>query len=222
MEEKLVRFLLLVWSAALYGEVHVLMTGAVISLQYEARKQEYLTSFFSLQSYGIEPWIIIATNMHASFFDELSHQVLYPQKNNLSIRNKGVNEAMSLRASIPHLPFADDDIVIKLTGRYCLHKRSLLDLIETSSNDYDVWGIFGKHFVSPDHLFTGCFAMRWKYLKKMLSEMDCVAAEIDYLPVEKLFAEFIDKEELRVKKIDTMYVRARIFFSGEGTDILEF
>lgn len=101
-------------------QIYVLYTSALLPKQFELRKQEYLKSFYTLISYGYEPWIIESTNIDNSFFDEISNRVLYPQKNVLSLRNKGVNEVMSIRASIPLLPFEDNDIVIKLTGRYLL------------------------------------------------------------------------------------------------------
>ena len=36
-------------------------------------------------------------------------------------------------ACIPYLPFNDDDIVIKMTGRYLLHHRDFLDIINADS-----------------------------------------------------------------------------------------
>lgn len=200
-------------------QIYVMMTTAVLPSQYELRKEEYLSGFYAIKSYGFEPWIIEATNTGSSFFDEISKQVLYPQKNNDLLRNKGVNETMSMRTSLPYLPFRDEDIVIKLTGRYLLYDRSFIDIIEATSSDYDAYVCYGKHFVSRNHIFTGCFAMRWKYFKQIINEMDFEKAERDLISVEQLFAEFIQNQNLRIKVVDPLHIRARISYL---TEIMEF
>jgi len=217
-------FFLVISSSHLVAQVHVIMTSAILNLDYERRKQEYIRSINSIKSYGIEPWIIEATNIDHSFFDEISTQVLYPQVNNLSIGNKGVNETMSIKTSIPYLPFDDEDIVIKLTGRYWLYSREFIDIIESTCKDYDAYVCFGKHFVGKKHIFTGCFALRWKHYKKIIDEMDFERAEKDWLPIEMLFADAIQNHHLRIKVVDPLHVNARIFFDGQmGLDnILEF
>jgi|SRR5579862_4787806 len=212
----------LIFASSLYSQIHVIMTSAVIPHQYEWRKMEYLTGFNAIKSYGFNPWIIEATKVTSTFYDEISNQVLYPQTNDLSLRNKGVNETMSMRASLPYLPFEDDDIVIKLTGRYHLYSREFIHIIEANANDYDAFVCWGKHFVTRGHVFTGCFAMRWKYFKKIISEMNLENAERQMIPVEYLFAEFIRQNNLKTKEIDPLHVRARIFYSGEGVEVLDF
>ena len=212
----------LVFVPSLFSQIHVMMTSAIIPMQYEWRKMEYLTGFNAIKSYGFDPWIIEATHITSSFFDEVSNRVLYPQTNDLSLNNKGVNETMSMRASLPYLPFDDEDIVIKLTGRYHLYSRAFIDTIEANANDFDAFVCWGKHFVSPGHIFTGCFAMRWKYLKKIISEMDFVSAERDIIAVESIFADFIRSNHLRVKTVDPVHVKARIFYHGEGVAVLDF
>src|SRR5579871_6172774 len=100
------------FASSLHGQIHIIMTSALIDAQYEWRKHEYLTAINAVKSYGFEPWILEATHIISSFFDEVSNRVLYTQVNDLSLRNKGVNETMAIRASLPYLPFDDEDIVI--------------------------------------------------------------------------------------------------------------
>jgi hypothetical protein len=215
-------FFCAIWASPLLSQVHILMTSALIPLQYEQRKQEYLKSFNIIRLFGFDPWIIESTNIDHSFFDQISNKVIYPQKNNLLLSNKGVNETMSLRASLSLLPFKDEDIVIKLTGRYFLYKRFFINLIKKNLTNYDAFVCYGKHFVSKEHIFTGCFAMRWDYFKKIILEMDLEKAEKDYIPVEKIFADFIEENSLRIKKVDHLYMFARIFYAGEGVEVLDF
>lgn len=208
------------WFAALQSEVHVMYTSALISNDYDKRKEEYLASIEAMRSYGYEPWIIEATNINSSFYDQLTDQIFYPQKNDSSLRNKGVNETMCMRGTLEHLPFQDEDIVVKLTGRYLLYKRDFLTLIENSESEYDAYVSYGKHFVGSDHIFTGCFAMRWKYFRKIIEELDVERAEREYISVEQLFAEFIRDNNLRVKVVDPLNVIARV--ACEGIGILDF
>ena len=92
----MLKYLLLLLSCQLcFAEIHVIYTSALLPAKFELRKEEYLASLAQLRSYGLEPWIIEATNIHSSFFDELLTQVLYPQRHIEGLRNKGVNETLS-------------------------------------------------------------------------------------------------------------------------------
>ena len=199
----------------LFGQIHVMVTSAQIALRYEERKVEYLNCFRALKFYGIDPWIIEATNTDSSIFDELSDQVLYPQKHNDALKNKGVNETMSMRASLPLLPFGDDDMVVKLTGRYYLYDRTFFDIIRENDAEYDAFVCYGKNFVGPEHIFTGCFALRWKYFKQFINEMDFDRAEREYIPVEQLYAEFIETNHIRTIIVDPLNVIAKVYFNPE-------
>ena len=207
-------FFLTMLSPLFAEKIHVIFTSALISKEFDQRKKEYLASLQQFRKFGLEPWIIEATNIDASFFDKISSQVLYPNEHDDSFSNKGVNENRSILACIPCLAFNDEDIIIKFSGRYFLKDSHLLSTIEQTLSDYDVWGIHGKNFVSSDHLFTGCFAMRWKYYKQCLQEI-AQAYQIDPdIPVEDLTARFIRKHHLRMCEMDALHIHARIFFVG--------
>lgn len=197
-------------------QIHVVLTSALISNEFDLRKEEYVNCVNRWKSYEFEPWIIEATNISSSFFDALSPQVLYPQVHKSPLRNKGVNEISSFRASLPYLPFEDDDIVIKMTGRYLLQSPSFLNTIRETLDEYDVWGVFGKHFNEKNDLFTGCFAMRWKHLKQIIEEMDLERAEQECVAIEILFGQWIKNQKLRVNALDCLHVRARIFICEEN------
>lgn len=193
-----------------FAQIRVIMTTAQMPVLYEERKEQYLRSFRAIRAYGFDPWVIEAKNITSSFFDELSRQVLYPQQHNEALRNKGLNETLSMLAALPYLPFDDEDIVIKLTGRYYLYDRFFIDTIEAASSDYDAFVCYGKHFVSKNHLFTGCFALRWKHFKKLVREMDYDRAEREYISTEQLYAEFIEGNHLRIKIVDPVHVMSKV------------
>lgn len=203
-------FLLIIWIPTLIADVHIIMTSALIDTDYERRKQEYIRGVTTIQSYGIEPWIIESMPITSSFFDALSNQVLYPQTNNPSLTNKGVKELMSIRACLPYLPFNDEDLIIKLTGRYWLYERTFIDTVQ--AGDYDAYVYFGKYFLMQHQIFTGCFALRWKYFKQFVQEADLEKAEKETIDFETMLPDFIRDHNLRMQIVDPLYVEARIFF----------
>jgi len=195
--------------------IHVVFTSALIPKKFEERKQDYLKSLFRLRSFGLDPWIVEATHINRSFFDKVSSQVLYVKTNDLSISNKGVNEVMSMKAGIGSYPFDDNDTIIKLTGRYLLRDPFLINTIQATSEKYDAYVSYGKHFVSSNHIFTGCFAMKWKFFKRFLNEWDLEEAERASIPVERALAEFVDANQLKACALPSLHVLAKVFFSGD-------
>lgn len=197
-------------------KVHIILTSAIIKNQFGLRMAEYTNSIEQLRKLGIEPWIVEATNIRSSFFDTISDQVFYPQQHDDTQRsNKGLNETRSIRACLPYLDFNDDDIVIKMTGRYFLKDRYFIDTILRTSNQYDAWGMYGKNFVASEHLFTGCFAMRWKYYKRYICEMDLEREATKITALEEISAKFIEENGLRFRQMDSLHLFARVFFGGE-------
>ncbi len=100
-------------------KVKVLYTAALIENKFEYRKKEYLESLNTLFSIGYKPYIVDAcTQTNKSFFEEYCDTVLYAGTNNITLYNKGVNEIKSLIAACNHYQFNDEDMIIKITGRY--------------------------------------------------------------------------------------------------------
>ena len=190
--------------------IEIIFTSALIAHQFEIRKEEYLKSYTTLIKNGFTPWIIESTNIDHSFYDELTSHICYPQKNNPTVRNIGVNEVMALKTSIPFLPFNDDDIVIKLTGRYLLYEQTFIDTIrENPNNDaYAKW--------VDDQVFTGCIALKWKYFKNFLQTVNLAKMEKEMINLEKELAHFIIEKNLKCFIIDHLHIKARIYANGKG------
>lgn len=211
-------FYFLLFPCFVFSQIHVMVTSAQLRIRVEERTEEYLRCFYALKLYGFDPWIIEATNINSSLFDTLSKRVLYPQKHNDDLKNKGVNETMSMRACIPFLPFEDEDIVVKITGRYYLYDRTFFDIIKEYDSDFDAFVCYGKNFVGKDHIFTGCLALRWKYFKQLINEMDFEKAERDYISVEQLYSEFIAENKIRTLIVDPLNVIAKIYYNPEWSE----
>lgn len=196
----------------LLSEIHILYVSAVIPDQYEWRKREYLESLNKLKSYNIEPWIIEATNVQSTYFDDLVEHVLYPNQNDLSLRNQGVNEARSIIKVFDQLPFDDEDIVIKLTGRYLLYESTFIDTI-LANPEFDA---YIKWDANKWQIFTGCFAMKWKHFKKMFHSWDLGRMESDMINFEKMCSNYIESENLNYMEFEKIFIKARIFAKGTG------
>lgn len=65
--------------------------------------------------------------------------VIYTTNNDRTYHNKGVNELLDIQQVIQELGIKDDDIIIKLTGRYRLLSSSIVDHIRNTEKNCDVW-----------------------------------------------------------------------------------
>jgi len=167
----------------------ILSTAALIPFKEEERKQEYIEGTknyirIANQHMDGEVRIIESTgNYIPSFFEELvlPENIVYTKTNNSNLRNKGVNEGISIRAGLIEFfkngMIDPEECVIKVTGRYQFEEDNFIEeavrLIE-SEKSHDVVA-----YLHPDkQLFTGCFATRAKHL---LEFVDCV----DYQTIEQ-------------------------------------
>jgi len=94
--------------------------------------------------------------------------VVYTQNNERLYRNKGVNELLDLHEVIRQQGIKDDEVVIKLTGRYRMLSSKMVEVVRATSASYDVWMKFMNvcHGVyDPNDCVLGCYAMRASYLK---------------------------------------------------------
>ncbi len=199
-------FFFLLFFGSLFGEIHLIFTSALVQNNYEARKIEYLRSLSALKNYGVDPWIIEATHINDSFYNRLSNHVLYPRRN-IYRSNIGANELLSIRSSFPHFQFDDEDVVVKLTGRYWLFQPTLFNVIRDQPN-YDVY--LKKWFGNGWFEFTGCFAMKWKHFKKMLETADPQSMEMNYIAFEEIVARYVKENNLKSLILENLDVLCRI------------
>lgn len=207
---------LVLLTAKVFGAIQVIYTSAVIFNEFKERRKEYLLSLEALRSYQLEPWIIEATNVSHSFFDRESTQVLYPKQHDSKYSDKGINEILSIKACLSKLEFSDDDIVIKITGRYWLYDSLFIDTI-LQNPGYDV---YVKDWKDLDKVvFTGCFAMKWKCFKNYIENIDTEHMHRTGQIVEGVLAEFIKQDSIRTLKIEKIGMIARIHGLGQTWDL---
>jgi hypothetical protein len=142
-----------------------------------------------------------------TYLDNLKCDILYTNNNNYKFAHKGVNELSDIKDVIEHYHIKEDDMIIKLTGRYKMLDMSFIQLVKDKSKEYDA---FIKFFnvcelkYMYDDCVLGLFAMKCKYIKDF--EYDCIKSpecemaeyarenihklmEIDQLNLECCFAD---------------------------------
>jgi len=193
------------------SKIHIVCTAALIPEQYAVRQDEYTKSLLKLHEFGFIPYVVepcLPKNSH-TFLDDYAI-VYYSNTNNFRLINKGVNECVSLLAAFSQWTFDDEDIIIKTTGRYYFNTDHFIQLINQHP-ECDMFIRWGKgqpiEFVSAGHVFTGCYAIRYKYFKDMLNRINFNTMEHALVPVEAIVAEYATKclppeKVMAVEKLD--------------------
>ena len=168
-------------------KIKIVCTAALIDYQYELRKQEYIRGIEAIKRFGYMPYVVESYKTRPTFLDLLSDKVWYAKNDDTGLRNKGVKEAKALLNFFENNKFDDDDIIVKITGRYVFLDNKFLKYIA----DHQEYDAFVKYVTSEKVLdmHTACFAMRYKYfleflrhlnLEKMEREMICIEWELAY------------------------------------------
>jgi hypothetical protein len=187
------------------SQIKIVCTAALSQVQYGLRKQEYINAIQIIKKYGYIPFIVESCQSVSTFLDDFSDYVWYSKTNDIRLRNKGVNEVKSLLSFFDRYSFDADDIIVKVTGRYLLLDDSFFRFIEQHMD--------GDAFVKymGDQVFTGCFAMKYKYFVDFLRHLDLVKMEKEMINLEKEVAAYLSNcANIVIYKLDSLNVAARI------------
>lgn len=148
----------------------------------------------------INPIIIENNGRRETFLDDFGIDVHYTENNKKSFIHKGINELMDIKSTISAYDIKDDDIIIKLTGRYKLMDDSFLTTVIENVESHDVFikffNVLTEEFMENDCIL-GLFAMRCKYLKNFEYDMKLEVPETQ-------FAEYVRKSECRVYEMERL------------------
>ena len=111
--------------------------------------------------------------------DSLGCEVLYTNNNSLSTANKGIKEIQDIWDCIQHYNIPDDELIVKVTGRYRIDLNGQFCNVLRSCNPettdailrYGWYGDTSKETPHEDCL-TGLIAMKCKYIKAIQFEYD--------------------------------------------------
>ena len=155
----------------------------------------------------ITPIIVENNGKRETYLDNFYHgvnavKVLYTENNKLSFKSKGANELLDIKEVIEKCNINDDDMIIKLTGRYrALSPKFFKDVIATE-HEYDAFvkffGTCSLKFEEYDCIL-GCYAMRAKYIKLFNHY------SIDnYKSAEIAFARYVRFSGVRLQEVETL------------------
>lgn len=156
--------------------------------------------------------IVVENNgFRKTFLDDLKCDICYTDNNKFNFKHKGENELLDIKHVINQYKIQDDDIVIKLTGRYKLLNLDFINLV--INNDLDgfvkFFNVCTKKYMFDDCVL-GLFAIKCKYLKdfkyKSLKSAECEFADYirkninknKLIEVEQLYLECCFADDLRI------------------------
>jgi hypothetical protein len=143
---------------------------------YEFRKQRYITAIGDtlrvIHSLGlgdlVKPIIVENNGDNNTYMNGFSCDVVYTNHNVIKQGHKGVNEMMDLQHVMNKYNVGDEDMVIKLTGRYRLLDDVFLKSVIAGMETYDAFLKFYNVCTfkfEENNCVLGLFALRAKYLK---------------------------------------------------------
>ena len=182
------------------------MTPIVDESVLEERTQQYRLGIQKVLSYKKPDEICIITEnngLQESFLDEfVTDNVFVHYTDNQflpSSSNKGRKELLDIQSCIkdPKYDIDENDLIIKVTGRYELLSDEFIECIRSSKDDYDVFfraGSMFKHEQSyHERSMTDCvlglIALRSRFFVETMNVNDIV----EYSPVEWIYSRNIQQ-----------------------------
>ena len=182
----------------------------------EHRKTRYTESITRLlelinNDVNIKPVIVENNGFRETYLDDLPCDVCYTDNNIIRCEHKGQNELLDIHEVINKYSIQDDDMIIKLTGRYKILNLDFINLVK-SNNNYDAFVKFFNVCTLRscfDDCVLGLFAIKCKYLKEFkynfVRSPECefavyVRKHIDkerVMEIENLFLECCFADDLR-------------------------
>jgi hypothetical protein len=186
--------------------IKIVCSAALLDYQYEQRKQEYIKGLSTIQSYGYQPYVIEACviekgKKRPTFLDDyvFPERLFYSSVHNSALKNRGVNEAVTMLEGFKYFAFNDEDMIIKVTARYVLKTDFFITYVEEHP-ECDAF----VQFAPNGYVITGCFAMRYKYFKNMLETLDLESLEKDFRCLEADVGEYVRQMKRNGAKIQNM------------------
>jgi hypothetical protein len=163
--------------------IYLIITTCIIESDknYEHRKKRYIDCIGNLlkivkqyRPNKIKPIVVENNGERLTYLNDLINteekdplNILYTNNNSKICKHKGVKELFDIKDVIKAYNIKDDDIIIKITGRYKLLNENFFKIL-LENEKYDA---FIKFFnvctlkFNPFDCVLGLFAIRCKYIK---------------------------------------------------------
>lgn len=177
-------------SGIVENKLRIVITTALIDdvdrLGISKRIQHYIEQLDNLKELNLLEYcyVIETVSTDTSLFEKYipKERIHCSNVNNLTYKNRGSNEVVAMLTSLPTFKFNDDDMIIKLTGRYLLVDNYFIDKVKYSESDI----LYRK--ADDTQVFTFLYAMRYKILYDTLQQCDIVEMENTMINIEKLLS----------------------------------
>ena len=173
--------------------IYIIITTSILNkvdIQNHAHRQNrYIESIQQLlklinNDVNIKPIIVENNGLRQTYLDELNCDICYTNNNKFNFVHKGGNELLDIKEVINRYNIQDNDVIIKLTGRYKLLNLDFINLVKSNYNNYDA---FVKFFnvctlqYMIDDCVLGLFAIKCKYIREFnynyIKSPECEFAE---------------------------------------------
>ncbi len=174
------------------------------------RKERYLYSINETLKHlpnEIKPIIVENNGKGDTYLDNFYHNnqpvsVLYTNNNRFIFKNKGINEFLDIKEVINHFNIKDNDIIIKITGRYRILSPSFFINVIENENKYDAFikffGVCNLKYDKNDCVM-GCFALRVLFIKLF----NHIIIE-NYKSAEIALARYVQLSGAQIKNIENL------------------
>lgn len=117
--------------------IHLIITAGNIKEHYQERKQQYIKSIDCALEYDYFFKSITVLECVSPYEDYLSPYPVFYSKLLNRFPEKGLNEMAHIRAFLAQSSIDENDLVIKLTGRYLLEDSSFFNKVKILEDRYD-------------------------------------------------------------------------------------
>jgi hypothetical protein len=162
---------------------------------YKKREKEYSESIEALIRYtkeipNIRIIIVEGNGPRKTILDRFGVEVVYTYNNKFNIKNYGTKEFLDVQQTIYQCNIPDDEMVVKMTGRYLLKEESpfLKTLMYMASQPDEgnidcliKYGNMDRPVLDTQDCITGLIGIRCKYLKRLdISRVDSNNSPIEW------------------------------------------
>jgi len=137
---------------------------------YEHRKITYIDSItqtLKVLPKDVIPIIVENNGPRSTPLDTLGCEVFYTNNNSLCFRHKGGNELADIKDVLIHYDIKDEDLVVKLTGRYKMLSDTFFKEITEDHDAYvKYFNVCTKEFMPGQDCVLGLMALRADHWKK--------------------------------------------------------
>ena len=204
--------------------IYVIITACIHNrfglVDADRRRERYLTAISHTLLHvpsHMTPIIVENNGERKTYLDHFQHagkpvRVVYTNNNELHYANKATIEMIDIKETIRRCNIKENDMIIKITGRYRLMSPDFLMKVEKEEPNYHAfvkfYNVCEKIFDDDDSVL-GCFALRALYVQLYPHRrMDAVPSG------EKAFATYINRT-VRVKKINQLDVECEFADTNE-------